>query len=129
MNSLYLFTIFKFVFTIFGVDEEPAIIEVNSDSTLVVKVSKSTHHWSNFGYFVIDFEMIGCCFVEVLGKTKIPPLLIVKLFSNSELRLYFDGEISILFNDLFDICGKLIVGIELLFDESILLEVFVKNIP
>ena len=129
MNPLYLSAIFKFVFSIFGVDEEPTIIEINSDTTFVVEVPESTHHGSNFSYFVIAFKVVSCCFVEILCKSKIPSLLVVKLFSNSKLRLYFDGEVAILFDDLFDIGGELVIGVELLFDESVLLEVFIKNIP
>ena len=124
-----LSTIFKFVFSIFGVNKEPAIIEINPDTAFVVEVPESAHHGSNFGDFVIDFEVVSCCFVEILCKSKIPSLLIVKLLPNSELRLYFDGEAAILFDDLFDIGSEFVVGVELLFDKSVLLEVFIKNIP
>jgi len=83
----------------------------------------------DFNDFSIKFLMIGGHFVYFLWKAEIPPFLFLYSLTNSKLRFKIDGKISILLDDFFDICSEFVVGIDLLLDESILFEVFVKYLP
>jgi hypothetical protein len=73
--------------------------------------------------------MIRIGFVHLFGKLKLPNFLGFKVFSRSELMFDGDTKFTIFCNDLFDILGKLVIRINLLFDETVLLEVIVEHQP
>ena len=53
----------------------------------------------------------------------------MKLLTHPELRLASDGEVAVLLDDLLNVGCKFIVGVKLLFYETVLFEVFIEHFP
>jgi hypothetical protein len=60
--------------------------------------------------------MIGGRFIKFIGKLEFPSFLIIEFFSGTKLMLERNGELAVLCDDLFDIKGESVVGIDLLLD-------------
>ncbi len=73
--------------------------------------------------------MVGGGLVEFTVEVEIPAFLIGVVLSWSELGFDGDGEVAVLLDDFFDVADEAVVGVELLFGESVLLEVAVQHLP
>lgn len=60
--------------------------------------------------------MIGGGLVKFIGELKLPPLLFVEIIADAELMLERDGELAVFSDDLLDIIGEAIIGVNLLLD-------------
>lgn len=60
--------------------------------------------------------MIGGGLVKLIGELELPPLLIAEIIADSELMLERDGELAVFSDDLLDIIGEAIIGVNLLLD-------------
>jgi hypothetical protein len=97
--------------------------------TFVVEVSEPADHGINFDDFAVELLVVGGGFVEFFGELEVPTLFLLDSLAHPELRFEVDGELAVLFDDLFDVGDEFVVGVDLLLDEAVLLEVFVEEIP
>lgn len=112
-----------------GVNGGAAVVEIDFDKTFIVEVPKAAHHGMNLDDFVVAFEVVSGGFIEFLRKFEVPLLLILDGLSDAELGEALYGEGAVFLDDLLDVCGELVVRVDLLFDEPVLLEVFVEDLP
>lgn len=73
--------------------------------------------------------MIGGCLIDLVSEFELPFFLLIEIFACA--KLMFDGydKVAVLSDDLFHIESESIIGIDLLFDESILSKVTIKYLP
>ena len=60
--------------------------------------------------------MIGGGLVQLIGELELPPLLVAEVIADPELMLEGDGELAVFGDDLLDVVGEAIIGVDLLLD-------------
>ena len=98
------------------VDLDPAVDEVDLDLTLIIEIPEPAHHGVDLDDRLIRVLMIGGGLVQLIGELELPPLLVAEVVADPELMLEGDGELAVFGDDLLDVVGETIIGVDLLLD-------------